>query len=80
MTTMLLLCCAFLAAAFPVVAAQTIDGHSCFRNLEGMTRDMFALAANHPDLVSINDIGDSYLKSTGSSNSDYGLDGGELRW
>jgi carboxypeptidase T len=47
---------------------STIDGYTCFRDLDGMTQAMFDLEANHPDLVSIEDIGDSYLKSIGDAN------------
>eukprot|EP00804_Cyclotella_cryptica_P022468 CCRYP_015106-RA/>CCRYP_015106-RA protein AED:0.03 eAED:0.03 QI:9/1/1/1/1/1/3/600/771 len=47
---------------------STIDGYSCFRNLQGMTDAMFDLEKNYPDLASVSDIGDSYLKSVGDSN------------
>mmetsp|Transcript_16674 Transcript_16674/g.36049 ORF Transcript_16674/g.36049 Transcript_16674/m.36049 type:complete len:706 (+) Transcript_16674:334-2451(+) len=71
----LLLCAFVVAALHPVVTAQydTIDGHSCFRNLDGMMQSMFDLANKYPELASINDIGDSYLKSSNSINDDYDL-------
>ena len=47
---------------------STIDGHSCFRDLEGMTKAMFDLETNHPDLVSIESIGESYLKTVGDAD------------
>lgn len=75
----MLLLCAFLAAAFhPVVRAEyaTINGHPCFRSLDGMTQSMFDLADAHPDLVTVKDIGDSYLKSTNSKNNDFNIEEG----
>ncbi|KAL7479391.1 hypothetical protein ACHAW6_005124 [Cyclotella cf. meneghiniana] len=47
---------------------STIDGFTCFRDLQGMTDAMFDLEKNYPDLVSVSDIGDSYLKSIGDSD------------
>ena len=57
-------------------AYDTIDGHSCFRNLQGITESMFDLATQYPNLSTINDIGDSYLKDSGTENKDYDLGGG----
>eukprot|EP00580_Thalassiosira_gravida_P007911 CAMPEP_0201634714 /NCGR_PEP_ID=MMETSP0493-20130528/7532_1 /ASSEMBLY_ACC=CAM_ASM_000838 /TAXON_ID=420259 /ORGANISM="Thalassiosira gravida, Strain GMp14c1" /LENGTH=763 /DNA_ID=CAMNT_0048106595 /DNA_START=92 /DNA_END=2383 /DNA_ORIENTATION=+ len=68
---------AAIAIAFTVDvdAAQydTIDGYDCFRSLEGMTKSMFDLAESYPDLSSVVDIGDSYLKSKNDNNDDYPL-------
>lgn len=60
---------------FFIVNAQydTIDGHSCFRNLKGMTESMFDLASEYPNLSSVSVIGESYLKITNSNNDDYPL-------
>eukprot|EP00581_Thalassiosira_minuscula_P010332 CAMPEP_0183702650 /NCGR_PEP_ID=MMETSP0737-20130205/684_1 /TAXON_ID=385413 /ORGANISM="Thalassiosira miniscula, Strain CCMP1093" /LENGTH=618 /DNA_ID=CAMNT_0025929297 /DNA_START=169 /DNA_END=2025 /DNA_ORIENTATION=- len=44
-------------------AYDTIQGRSCFRSLDGMMESMNDLSNNYPDLVSIEDIGDSYLKN-----------------
>ena len=63
-------------AIIVVEAYDTIDGHSCFRNLQGITESMFDLATQYPNLSSINDIGDSYLKDSGTENKDYDLGGG----
>mmetsp|Transcript_12133 Transcript_12133/g.26190 ORF Transcript_12133/g.26190 Transcript_12133/m.26190 type:complete len:737 (+) Transcript_12133:149-2359(+) len=72
----LLRCVVSLAAiAFTVDAVQydTIDKYDCFRSLEGMTKSMFDLAESYPDLSSVVDIGDSYLKSKNDNNDDYPL-------
>jgi len=63
-----------LASLHPVVKAQydTINGHSCFRNLDGMMKSIFDLA-EQSGLVSVTDIGDSYLKSSNSNNGDFDL-------
>jgi len=42
---------------------ETIDGRECFRSMDGIMDSMFSLAGDHPNLVTINDIGDSYLKN-----------------
>lgn len=70
----------FLIAAVLVSAAavidtqyETIQGHDCFRNLKGMTESMFDLEVNYPELLSVSDIGDSYLKSTNDNNDEYPL-------
>ena len=47
---------------------STINGHTCFRDIEGMNQAMFDLEKNYPDLVSISDIGDSYAKTAGDSD------------
>lgn len=67
--------CAFLLAIALAVEARydTIDGHRCFRNLKGMTESMFDLAQAYPDLSSVMDIGDSYLKTNDKNNDDYPL-------
>ena len=41
---------------------DTIDGHPCIRSMEGMKKSMHDLAAAHPNLVSITNIGESFLK------------------
>jgi murein tripeptide amidase MpaA len=41
----------------------TVHNHPCFRDLQGMTQAMFDLQNEYSHLVSISDIGDSYLKS-----------------
>ncbi|KAL7528157.1 hypothetical protein ACHAXR_004261 [Thalassiosira sp. AJA248-18] len=41
---------------------ETIQGRSCFRSMGGMMDSMFYLQEDNPDLVTISDIGDSYLK------------------
>ena len=56
---------------------STISGHSCFRNIEGMQQTMFDLANEYPKLVTITDIGDSYIKTTGDSN-EFGVDGYDI--
>ncbi|KAL7427878.1 hypothetical protein ACHAXH_003712 [Discostella pseudostelligera] len=54
---------------------STIDGFSCFRNMDGMMQSMFDLADAYPHLASITDIGDSYMKySGGGSNANTDLD------
>ena len=75
-STALLLCSTLL---HPISAQQygTIDGHSCFRNLEGHMQTMFDLAQDYPNLVSVKDIGDSYIKTTGKSN-DFGVEGYDI--
>ncbi|KAL7537976.1 hypothetical protein ACHAXR_008196 [Thalassiosira sp. AJA248-18] len=67
-----------VAALLPafVEAYDTIEGHSCFRNLKGTMDSMFDLADEYPSLASVSDIGDSYLKSSNSNNNDYNLEGG----
>mmetsp|Transcript_7208 Transcript_7208/g.17926 ORF Transcript_7208/g.17926 Transcript_7208/m.17926 type:complete len:152 (-) Transcript_7208:1155-1610(-) len=42
---------------------ETIDGRKCFRSMKGMMDSMFYLAEDNPDLITISDIGDSYLKN-----------------
>ena len=49
---------------------STIDGYDCFRDMNGMTQAMLDLETNYPDLVSIEDIGDSYLKTIGDGGYD----------
>jgi hypothetical protein len=53
---------------------DTIDGHPCFRNLDGITQSMFDLVAAHPGLASYSIIGESYLKATDSNNDEYEVD------
>jgi len=56
----------FLLAAAVGVAArtyETIEGRPCFRSMAGMMDSMFYLAEDHPDLLTISDIGDSWLKN-----------------
>ncbi|KAL7485336.1 hypothetical protein ACHAW6_010935 [Cyclotella cf. meneghiniana] len=47
---------------------STIDGYNCFRDLQGMTDAMFDLEKKYPHLVTVSDIGDSYLKSISDPN------------
>ena len=56
---------------------STIDGHDCFRDLDGMYQTMFDLAKTYPNLVRVMDIGDSYTKATGSKN-DFGVSGYDI--
>ncbi|KAL3817785.1 hypothetical protein ACHAXA_005818 [Cyclostephanos tholiformis] len=49
----------------------TIDGHDCFRDLNGMIRAMFSLSTEYPHLTSIVDAGDSYIRSSGIPNQNY---------
>jgi len=44
-------------------AYDTIPGSSCLRSYSGMMESMNDLAQKYPDLMSIEDIGDSYLKN-----------------
>jgi carboxypeptidase T len=67
-----------LALAMGVVGAQedssqrtAIDGHDCLRDLDSTIRSMFDLAALHPELASVADVGDSYIRSSGVPNDDY---------
>jgi hypothetical protein len=44
-------------------AYDTIPGHDCLRSMEGMMDSMWYLAEDNPNLISITDIGDSWLKA-----------------
>lgn len=47
----------------PTSAYSKINWYPCFRDLQGMTDAMFDLQKTYSKLVSVVDIGDSYLKS-----------------
>ena len=52
----------------------TVDGHDCFRDLDSTIRSAFDLAASHPDLVTVSDVGDSHIRSSGTildADADY---------
>jgi hypothetical protein len=53
----------FGAATTLTPTYETIEGRPCFRSMEGMIESMFDLANDYPDLLTITDIGDSYLKN-----------------
>mmetsp|Transcript_23105 Transcript_23105/g.37657 ORF Transcript_23105/g.37657 Transcript_23105/m.37657 type:complete len:521 (+) Transcript_23105:147-1709(+) len=53
----------FLAATVDAGTYETIQGRSCFRSMKGMMDSMLDLAADSPNLMTITDIGDSYLKN-----------------
>ena len=59
------LCLSLLATALVVDAKTyaTIPNHSCLRSMDGMMESMNDLALAHPNLVTITDIGDSWLKN-----------------
>lgn len=67
----------FTTTAFSgaVAGYETIsDQYDCFRSMDGMMESMEDLANEHPSLVTIGDIGDSYLKKNpGGQNGDYGI-------
>lgn len=44
-------------------AYDTIEGRSCFRSMDGMMKSMIDLRNKYSDLISISDIGESYLKN-----------------
>ncbi|KAK1739285.1 M14 family carboxypeptidase, partial [Skeletonema marinoi] len=47
---------------------DTINGRSCYRSIAGMNQFMKDLAANYPDLVTMETIGESYIKKNGNNN------------
>ena len=47
---------------------DTIDGRSCYRSIEGMNQSMKDLAAKYPDLITIEIIGESYIKKNGEKD------------
>ncbi|KAL7434819.1 hypothetical protein ACHAXM_004350 [Skeletonema potamos] len=51
---------------------DTIDGRSCYRSIEGMNQFMRDLAAKHPNLVTMETIGESYIKKNGGNNNNNG--------
>lgn len=55
-----LLAAAISADAMPF---ETIEDRPCFRSMSGMMESMFYLQEDNPGLVTITDIGDSYLKN-----------------
>ncbi|KAK1736925.1 M14 family metallopeptidase [Skeletonema marinoi] len=48
-------------------AYEKIRGRECFRSLNGMMQSMKDLAAKYPHLMTINTIGESYIKNTRQS-------------
>ena len=69
-----------LALAGAVVGAQggeyaTIGGLDCFRDLDSTVQSARDLAAAHPDLVTVSDVGDSHIRSSGAPPSDGGYGG-----
>ncbi|KAL7434824.1 hypothetical protein ACHAXM_004355 [Skeletonema potamos] len=72
----------FISALFSTVDAtsstrslqnyETINGRSCFRSLDGMIESMKDLAAKYPDLITMESIGESYIKKNNPRPSDYG--------
>eukprot|EP00985_Skeletonema_marinoi_P014940 scaffold7635_cov131-Skeletonema_marinoi.AAC.10 len=48
-------------------AYEKIGGRECFRSLNGMMQSMKDLAAKYPHLMTINTIGESYIKKYGTS-------------
>jgi hypothetical protein len=50
---------------------ETIEGRSCFRSLDGMIESMKDLAAKYPDLITMEVIGESYIKKNNPKPSDY---------
>eukprot|EP00984_Skeletonema_dohrnii_P009198 scaffold3511_cov144-Skeletonema_dohrnii-CCMP3373.AAC.7 len=48
-------------------AYEKISGRECFRSLNGMMQSMKDLAAKYPHLMTINTIGESYIKKYGPS-------------
>jgi len=53
---------------------DTINERSCYRSIEGMNQFMRDLAANHPNLVTMETIGESYIKKSGGNNNNNGDD------
>jgi hypothetical protein len=50
---------------------DTIKGRSCFRSHDGMIESMKDLAAEYPDLIAMESIGQSYIKKYNPKPSDY---------
>mmetsp|Transcript_18761 Transcript_18761/g.29428 ORF Transcript_18761/g.29428 Transcript_18761/m.29428 type:complete len:692 (+) Transcript_18761:115-2190(+) len=48
---------------------DTIKGRSCYRSIEGMNQFMTDLAATYPDLVTMETIGESYMKKNRSADN-----------
>jgi hypothetical protein len=68
----LLLLATILVGAVAAGNYDTIPGRSCFRSMSGMMESMDDLADEYPDLMTISDIGNSYLKeNTGRTNGRY---------
>lgn len=59
----LLVLLAATAGSDAATAYETIQGRSCFRSMKGMMDSMFDLARGNPNLMTITDIGDSWLKN-----------------
>jgi hypothetical protein len=56
-----------LVLAAAEVDAATINGHDCIRDMESTLSSAFDLAASYPKLISIIDVGDSYIKYSNSA-------------
>ena len=50
-----------------------IPGYPCYRTVEETYADLSALAANHPDLATWSDVGDSWEKATPGGNDGYDI-------
>jgi len=50
-----------------------IPGYPCYRTVEETYADLDALAANHPDLATWSDVGDSWEKVTPGGNAGYDI-------
>ena len=58
------------AATYNTISNQ----YNCFRSMDGMMDSMNDLASDNPSLVTISDIGDSYLKNNpGRKDGDYDI-------
>ncbi|GAB4201999.1 MAG: hypothetical protein Tsb002_38710 [Wenzhouxiangellaceae bacterium] len=61
-----------LQTAWPRTAAgaETIGGFPCYRTVERTLADMATLAATHPELAELRDIGDSWRKTVAQGGDD----------
>ncbi|RPI76606.1 MAG: hypothetical protein EHM45_12405 [Desulfobacteraceae bacterium] len=57
-------------AASIIRSDRAVPGYTCYRTAAETIADMKKLAADHPGLVTLKDIGDSYLKTTGQGGED----------
>ncbi len=77
--------CAFALFATATLGVDAAYGtisnqYKCFRSMGGMMESMSDLARDHPSLVTISDIGDSYAKNNEGRHIDaYGVRTG-TRW
>ncbi len=60
-------------ALIQLMPHMTISGYSCYRTVEETQSSMTTLQTDHPGLVSIVDIGDTYEKVTAGGNPGYDL-------